>query len=178
MLCTRIPSEELTQFFSKVPIWSGGRTHSTTHSLYGSDAATAGMVTYPPCLHYLFATLTSLNSLEDGEVFEQLLGVRLRVNAKLLRQVAKRLAHFILLIQQVYPAGPCKVARMRISVDLPAPLGPPYIPLGIVRVTSFSACAPWDRSSMQCHHFSDGLETSVTGVCRPLPIAAIVSVCS
>ena len=30
------------------------------------------------------------------------------------------------------------------SVDLPAPLGPsrPYIPAGIVRVTSFSACTP------------------------------------
>ena len=33
---------------------------------------------------------------------------------------------------------------MRIRVDLPAPLGPsrPYIPAGIVRVTSFSACTP------------------------------------
>ena len=34
------------------------------------------------------------------------------------------------------------VAKMRISVDLPAPLGQsrPYISTGIVRVTSFSAC--------------------------------------
>ena len=41
-------------------------------------------------------------------------------------------------------SGSCSVARMRISVDLPAPLGPsrPYIPAGIVRVTSFSACTP------------------------------------
>src|SRR5690349_3170906 len=38
----------------------------------------------------------------------------------------------------------CNVARMRMSVDLPAPLGPrsPYMPTGIVSVTSFSACTP------------------------------------
>ena len=45
-------------------------------------------------------------------------------------------------------SGSCSVAMMRISVDLPAPFGPssPYIPAGIVRVTSFSACTPLDRS--------------------------------
>jgi len=37
-------------------------------------------------------------------------------------------------------------ARIRISVDLPAPLGPsrPYIPTGIVSVTSFSAWTPFE----------------------------------
>src|SRR5688572_11095020 len=41
-------------------------------------------------------------------------------------------------------SGSCSVARMRMSVDLPAPLGPssPYIPDGIVSVTSLSACTP------------------------------------
>ena len=35
------------------------------------------------------------------EVIEQVLGAHLRIDAKLLRQVAERLAHFILLIQHV-----------------------------------------------------------------------------
>ncbi len=56
------------------------------------------------CLHYFFARSTPGNALEDGEVFEQVLGVHVRVNAKLLRQVTKRLAHFIFLIQYVHPA--------------------------------------------------------------------------
>ena len=47
--------------------------------------------------------------------------------------------------RRMLPAsGSCSVARMRISVDLPAPFGPsrPYMPAGMVRVTSFSACTP------------------------------------
>ena len=40
--------------------------------------------------------------------------------------------------------GCCKVATVRISVDLPAPLGPrsPNIPRGIDRLTSSSATVP------------------------------------
>src|SRR5215208_3526234 len=41
-------------------------------------------------------------------------------------------------------SGSWSVARMRMSVDLPAPFGPsrPYIPAGMVSVTPFSACTP------------------------------------
>ena len=60
---------------------------------------------------------------------------------------------------------------MRISVDLPAPLGPsrPYIPAGIVSETSFSACTPLGyvlETPRICNVIAilDGLETSVTGV--------------
>ena len=40
--------------------------------------------------------------------------------------------------------GCCSVATVRISVDLPAPLGPsrPYMPRGIDRLTSSSATVP------------------------------------
>jgi len=40
--------------------------------------------------------------------------------------------------------GACKVAIVRIKVDLPAPFGPrrPYIPRGIVRLTSSKALTP------------------------------------
>src|SRR5688572_3521497 len=44
----------------------------------------------------------------------------------------------------VPPSGSCNVARIRISVDLPAPFGPssPYMPVGIVRETSLRAWTP------------------------------------
>jgi hypothetical protein len=41
------------------------------------------------------------DALEQGEVLEQLLGADLRVEAELLRQVAQRLAHGVLLVQHV-----------------------------------------------------------------------------
>src|SRR3954466_6735702 len=42
-------------------------------------------------------------------------------------------------------SGSCSVARIRINVDLPAPLGPssPNMPRGIVRDTSLSAVVPF-----------------------------------
>ena len=42
-------------------------------------------------------------------------------------------------------SGSWSVASVRISVDLPAPFGPrsPYMPAGIVRETSSSACTPF-----------------------------------
>ena len=46
---------------------------------------------------------------------------------------------------QISPlSGSCKVAMVRMSVDLPAPLGPssPYMPCGMVSETSSSARTP------------------------------------
>src|SRR5687767_4600657 len=69
-------------------------------SVYGHPTGSfAGAV--PPRLVY---ALDAGYALEDGEVFQQVLGVHLRVNAKLLRQVTKRLAYFSLLLQHVYRA--------------------------------------------------------------------------
>ena len=93
--------------------------------------------------------------LSAGEVIEQVVRGHLRVDAELLRQVPEQLAD----------AAPCRastsmaarrprsarpasaswsVASVRISVDLPAPLGPsrPNMPAGMVSETSSSAWTP------------------------------------
>ena len=93
------------------------------------------------------------DALEQREVIEQLLRAHLRIDAELLRQIAERLADFVLLPQHVDArpggslpsSGSWSVAMMRISVDLPAPLGPssPYMPAGMVRLTSLRAWTPF-----------------------------------
>ena len=69
---------------------------------------------------------------------------------------SQRLAHVFLVAQHVelaehrMPAvGSCSVARMRINVDLPAPLGPsrPYMPTGIVSDHLSAPARRSDRSS-------------------------------
>src|SRR5262249_19264003 len=49
-------------------------------------------------------------------------------------------------------SGSCSVARVRIRVDLPAPLGPrsPYIPAGMVSETSSSALTPFGYVLERC----------------------------
>ena len=79
------------------------------------------------------------NALELGEVVQQAPGSHFRVEAELLRQVAEQAADGVLFTQHVDvveesvpPSASCSVARVRISVDLPAPFGPssPNIPCG------------------------------------------------
>ncbi len=82
-------------------------------------------------------------------MLEQILGADLRVNPEILRQVAELAPHRVLVAQHVdgfavhafsvaLPlSASCKVARVRISEDLPAPFGPsrPNMPRGMSRLT-------------------------------------------
>ena len=100
----------------------------------------------------LFAFLRIGQPLEDGEMVEHGPGRHPRIDAEILRQIAQRGAQRLGVLDdiEISPkaadplSGACSVARVRISVDLPAPLGPskPNMPLGMSSVTPSMARTP------------------------------------
>ena len=92
------------------------------------------------------------HAFEPREVVEELVRRHLGIDAEILRQVAQHGAHSVGLAQDVDVAAVarfresalCSVASVRISVDLPAPLGPsrPNMPGATMSDTRSSACTP------------------------------------
>ena len=90
------------------------------------------------------------DALEDREVIEHRIGRDARIDAEILRQIAKRPAKAFGRRARRYRRTDrargrrCSVATVRISVDLPAPFGPqqPVQPARDPRQTSSSATVP------------------------------------
>ena len=90
--------------------------------------------------------------LTAAEVREELARAQMRIDAEVLRQVAERRAQRVRVARRCRrrsssrgpSVGLVRVARMRISVDLPAPLGPssPRTPGPSVRLTPSTAVCP------------------------------------
>jgi hypothetical protein len=99
-------------------------------------------------LDHALALALAGDALEHRHLVEHRVGRDARIDAEILRQIAERaaqplgLGEHVDVAERIVPAvGAWSVATVRISVDLPAPLGPsrPNMPRGIDRLTSSSS---------------------------------------